>query len=235
MTRTFDALDEEWARLARSDEALEALGRWASCYPALAGTEDLGGVLRRRRNPELARDVLAALAELAPTDIVAARTLLQALLPGLLCLAGTAGYSDPHAPEEMVAFAWERIRTYPRTRSGSVAGNVLLDVRKDYRRQKQAEVSGEAVLVDETARFRGPSPEEVVVGCMTLHELVDDLDAAQRGGVINGAALRLIMRTRVGGESLAEVAAESDVAAPVLKVRRWRAEQRLRQELRLAS
>jgi hypothetical protein len=33
----------------------------------------------------------------------------------------------------MVSLAWERIRTYPTTRHGSVAGNVLLDVRKRYR------------------------------------------------------------------------------------------------------
>lgn len=235
MTRTFDALDQEWVTLVRSEGAREALGRWAGRHPVFKGADDLGAVLRRRRNPVMARGILTALAALAPSDALAARTLLQALLPGLLCLAGTAASGDPNAPEEMLGFAWERIRTYPPTRKGSVAGNVLLDVRKDYRRQHRVEAQVESGLAEGTLGTRGPSPEDVVVGCLTLHELIEDLAVAHRGGVISRDALHLIVRTRVGGETLGEVAADTNVAAKVLKVRRWRAEQKLRQELALAS
>ena len=59
--------------------------------------------------------------------------LLEALLPGLVRLAGITGYDDPAAIEEIVSLAWERIRTYPPGHWGSVAANVLLDVRKRYR------------------------------------------------------------------------------------------------------
>jgi hypothetical protein len=44
---------------------------------------------------------------------------------------------DDDAVDDVLAIAWERIRTYPSCRPGSVSGNVLLDVRKRYRRQHQ--------------------------------------------------------------------------------------------------
>lgn len=62
---------------------------------------------------------------LAPVDAIAARAVLQALLRGLTQLAATTGYDDPAAFDELVLLAWERIRTYPGTRCGSVAANVL--------------------------------------------------------------------------------------------------------------
>jgi hypothetical protein len=96
--------------------------------PALGGVADLDALLESRRDDKAAPAVLRALAVLAPGDDLAARTLLQALLPGLVRLAGLVGYDDRAAIEEMVSLAWERIRTYPARRRGSVAANVLFDV-----------------------------------------------------------------------------------------------------------
>jgi class 3 adenylate cyclase len=95
--------------------------------PPPRGLADLDELLERRRDDQAAPAVLRALAVLAPADDLAARTLLQALLPGLVRLAGMVGYGDPAAIEEMVSLAWERIRTYPAGRRGSVAANVLFD------------------------------------------------------------------------------------------------------------
>ncbi|MGH2395259.1 MAG: hypothetical protein ACRDGH_17505, partial [Candidatus Limnocylindria bacterium] len=85
--------------------------RWALDHPALDGLRDLDQLLERRRNADAAHAVLTALAVLAPADDLAARTLLHALLPGLVGLAGTAACDDPAAIDEMVSLAWERIRT----------------------------------------------------------------------------------------------------------------------------
>ena len=93
---------------------------------------DLDELLEMRRNPTVAPRILSALARLARGDDVAARTLLQALVPGLVTLAASVGGDDPTALDEIVSLAWERIRTYPVSRPGSVAGNVLLDVRRGY-------------------------------------------------------------------------------------------------------
>jgi hypothetical protein len=84
-------------------------------HPPLRGAVDLV-LLERRRNPDLAPGILAALAALAPGSGLAARTLLQARLPGLVRLAATAGRGDPGAVDEMLGLAWERIRTYPASR-----------------------------------------------------------------------------------------------------------------------
>jgi hypothetical protein len=93
--------------------ARRALRQRSIAHPVLRGLPDLDGLLERRRDDHAASAILRALAVLAPGDDLAARTLLQALLPGLVRLAGIAGYDDPAAIEELVSPAWERIHTYP--------------------------------------------------------------------------------------------------------------------------
>ena len=122
MTKTTAALDQEWARTyGCSRSGREALRRWALAHPAIAGFRDLDDVLEGRRDPDAAQAILLALARLAPDDEIAARTLLQALLPGLVRMALTGFRDDPDAFEDMTALAWERIRTYPQQRLGSVS------------------------------------------------------------------------------------------------------------------
>ncbi|HWL41516.1 MAG TPA: hypothetical protein VNQ73_01135 [Ilumatobacter sp.] len=219
-------LDTEWDALACSPLARRTLIRWSRSYPALAGLADFAALLERRRDPAVANDVLAALAELAPSDEMASRVLLQALLPGLVRLAATAGYDDPSALDEMVSLAWERIRTYPTTRRGSVAANVLWDVRKWYRRHRLIEAPRSVPLdkLDERAAPGVESAEATVLAGVAVAEL----GQACRDGVISDAALALIVRTRLGGEALADIAADEDVNVHRLAQRRWRAECRLR-------
>lgn len=136
MAPVLEQLDREWVELARSSRGRRALTRWAQRHPALQGIGDLDALLEARRDPTRAPALLAALAVLAPDDQLAARTLLQALVPGLIRLARSTGNDDPAALVELVSIAWERIRTYPQTRNGSVAANVLLDTRKRYRQHR---------------------------------------------------------------------------------------------------
>jgi len=216
-------LDSEWRRLARSPEARRSLIKWSRNHPALAGMVDLADVLKARRDPALADGVLRALAEEAGRDLMATRTLLQALLPGLLRLAGTTGNDDPLAADELIALAWERIRTYPVGRDGSVAANVLLDVRKAYRRHRRIEAPGEwAELVADPPA--DGSPEEVAVN----RALMEALRSAEDEGVVSHRALATIIRTRLHGERLADVADEHGVTERALGQQRWRAECRLR-------
>jgi hypothetical protein len=100
--------------------------------------------------------VRRALAALAPSDQLAARTLLQALLGGLCNLARCVG-RDANAVDDVVSLAYERIRTYPAHRPGSVSGNVLLDVRKRYCRAHAPASRGVAV---KDAAFQ-PSVEDL--------------------------------------------------------------------------
>ena len=226
MSRILMSLDAEWRRLARSPRARRALRRWALDDPALNELRDLDQLLERRRNPDAAHAVLTALAALAPTDDLAARTLLQALLPGLVRLAGTAAYDDPTAIEEMVSLAWERIRTYPPQRAGSVAANVLFDVRKRYRAHRAIDTprrhSDELIELHRVVR----SPEDEAVARVCFQQL---MSAQKRHRVLGEGAFRLVLRTRLAGEPLADVARQEGVPRDALAKRRWRAECRLRQ------
>lgn len=229
MNRTLAELDREWADLDRSPATTGALARWAQEEPALAGLGSLTVVLEQRRSSREA-EVMAALARLAPADELAARTLLQALVPGLLKMATTRCADDPLAFDEFVSLAWERIRTYPSMRPGSVAANVIWDVRKRYREHR--DIDDPASLGLEPSPIdTAPSPEEILLGSSAIHEVV----AAHREGVIGRVALTLILRTRVDDVPLEVAAAEQHSTARQANCIRWRAERRLRPVLGMAG
>ena len=228
MHRTLAALDAEWERLGRSPVARRAVAGWAAAHPDLTPYGDLHQLLEARRDPAVAPSILRALAALAPSDDLAARALLQAMLPGLIRIPGPADGSD--AIDCLVGLAWERIRTYPTTRTGSVAANILLDVRKQYVRQRVAE-RGDAWprLRPDAAAVR--SPEDVVIEL----DLVRELDRARRRGLISAPEFRAIVRTRIVCDSPAEAAAQEDVTVRCLLKRRWRGERSIRATVPLAG
>jgi hypothetical protein len=221
------ALDREWAQLVSSRDGTLALAEWKGRWAVFAGCRDLDDVLEQRRDPAAAQALLRPLALMAPSDAVAARTLLQALLPGLLALASSAGRDDPRALEELVALAWERIRTYPAHREGSVAGNVLLDVRKRYRRHRTIEAP--TALPHEPWREPSVDQPDSLDAATAVGGL---LSVAVQRGVIDRDELEVIVRSRMYDIPLAEVAVERGVSARRLGQQRWRAEERLRQMAR---
>jgi hypothetical protein len=235
MAGIVQSLNAEWAHVARSPLARRALMRWATANPVLAEARSVDDFVDTRSCPEWGEAAHRVLAAEAPEDTMAARTLLQALLGGLVCLCGRVGRAEPDAIGELVALAWARIRTYPAHRQGSVAGNVLLDVRKQFVRDRvdagtgNAEVVTVALPPDRPATE--PAPEEVVCDRIVV---VDTLRSARNEGVVSDSALATILRTRVGGESLVEVAADTGLSPDAMWRRRTRAEQRLR-ELPLAA
>jgi hypothetical protein len=135
---------------------------------------------------------------------VAARALLQALVPGLHRLARTVGGGSDEAAAELVALAWARIVTYPfERRPGRVAANVLLDVRKTYLREHR----GGAVIIDEaTARRRLVRHEGVLVEARGAQaeevDVVDARDALRR--LLAGAELRPVTLAYLWGRACGE-------------------------------
>lgn len=226
MAQILQSLNKEWPTIADSPMARRALMRWSSVHPVLTRADDLDDVIALGYAPEEGPEVRRVLAALAPTDEIAARTLLQALLGGLCNLARRIG-RDRDAIDDVVSLAWERIRTYPAHRPGSVSGNVLLDVRKRYSSEHDAATRTGVLVGCEDCE---PSPEDRVVARAFLDEFVA---AGKRSGV-SSEVLATILRSRVDGESMADLAAEQQVPVKVLWHRRWRGEARLR-ELSLAS
>ena len=217
-------LDSEWGRVARSPEARRAIIRWGRSHPVVVGMADLDEVLTARRDHARADQILRALAaEAGRGDLLAVRTLLQALLPGLLRMASTAGHDDPAAADELIALAWERIRTYPVGRDGGVAANVLLDTRKAYRQHRQFEVPCGVELVSDPPAD-DCTPEQEAAGRAMLEALRD----AEDRGLVTHTAVVAIIRTRLYGERLSDVASEQGLTLRALQQVRWRAESRLR-------
>lgn len=231
MNPTLTKLDREWRELCRASDSRKTLQRWGRLDPALAPLKSLEAVLEtRKREPDSATTILAALARLSPVDELAARTLLQALLPGIIRMASTAFSDDPVAVDELVSLAWERIRTYPTSRLGSVAANVLWDVRKRYCEHRRIEAP-DGVRLEVPVAGTEPSVEEIALG----GSVIDSVLAAARSGVIDEVALALILRTRVDGISLERAATEQQSTVRRANCIRWRAERRLRPVLAMVS
>jgi hypothetical protein len=213
----------DWARMVGSAEARRALARWARLDPLLACRGDLDAVVDTRRDPVVANRVQLVLAGLAPTDVLAARTLLQMLLPGVVALVHTVGRGDRDATDEMVSLAWERICTYPPSRRGSVAANVVLDVRKRYvQDRRRPHVPFPGGFEDPMDPAPGPEDHALAVS------LLDELDAARRSGVITNEMFTAIIATRLYGVRVADLAATERVTRQKVHQRRWHGERRLR-------
>jgi len=135
------------------------------------------------------------------------------MLSGLITLAARAGNDDAAAIDEMVSLAWERIRTYPCRRTSSVATNILLDVRKRYRRHRCIEVP-ESIELGGDPVDGAAAVEDQVLG----HLLIDELARAQRSGLMSRPVLATILRTHLLDESLSDLAAEHDVTPQPLRL-----------------
>lgn len=225
MSEFMELLDREWAQVASGPAARRRVRQWAHEQAALAGLGSPQAVLEEReRCPLRAPAILTALARLAPSDELAARTLLQALLPGLVRMAGHLDKADLSVDGELVSLTWERIRTYPACRKGSVAANVLRDVRKRYWKHRQIEAPLKRQATDGCrVQPREPSAEEEALARIGFDELVT---AARDLMGDHGAGL--LIRTRVLDKTLEAVAAEDDRTVHAIRVRRHRAEQCLR-------
>ena len=220
-----ERLEGEWPLLA-AGPLQQRLRLWAEQEPALAGFATPQQLLRQLRSlrgrPRAEDAILVALVRQAHADPLAARVVLQALLPGLKALAGRLLLEASERDElwsSLLAHCWERIRSYPLERRPTrVAANVLLDTLKrtsrelTHRRRDRDQLTNDASRTGET---------HVSADVERL------LERAVAAAAISAAEAELILRTRIDGEDLHAVAAELGVAYHTLTVRRLRAEKRL--------
>lgn len=226
-TNVIDVLDAEWDELVRSPRLAEALGAWAEDEPALRFESPAALVeqTERRDRPADADAVLAALARRAGTDDLAARVLLQLVLPGCKRLLRLYGRRDPEEWAALiVSTMWDRIRHYPVDRRPErVAANLLLDVRhrtiRAVRRHRPtAPLYG---LAEHDLPAVDPGPGAAA-------EAVSAVGAAVRRGRIDLDDARLVVLTRLGEVTVTEVAEHAHTSEQTVRKRRHRAEARLR-------
>ena len=236
---TIASLGREWEALARSPALAAALQRWGQDDPTLAIFAVVGDLVEyvhcRDRHPADTDAVLAALAGKARTDDMAARTLLQLLLPGLAALARRHRWlGDPEERDQaVVATAFERIRTYPfETRPRRIAANVVLDTAQrllaERDRQRREPPLSEG---DERLEAYSPEPGEAA---SASEELLELLAWAHGRGHLSADAVRLIALTRVGGVAPAELVPQFGCDDYRVRRRRHRAECRLKEVARAA-
>lgn len=240
-------LQDEWSALNEGGEARRALARWTAAEPLLCGAADLQALLtrcHRRGDAADANAVLAALLRLAGDEPLAARTVLQALLPGLMSLSRRArqigwsrrsGASRAERPtpwvqegdfdQELLTLAWERVDALAgqdlRWPAAVILGQVWRRVRlrlDDHRRLADRQVALEADEVDRLHASSGVSWEEQCA--WMLRDAVLDGTLADRDGA-------LILSTRVLGVSTADAAAQLGVNVGAVLARRRRAERAL--------
>ena len=228
MRQFLDLLNNEWRWLATSPAAASALERWAPDQ-ALTGFADLNAVVadvQRRGRPVESDQILLALLRRAPADEVAARTVLQALMPGLKSLM--AAYQLTGEPEEVAAAvieaAYERIRSYPcDRRPARVAANLLNDTRQILWRAARKECTlrlvteplTEAALERLSHQQTEQSPTD---------ELVALVAEAVRLSQVPRSGARVILLTRVLDVPIEELAGDTGTKSKTIRKRRDRAE-----------
>jgi hypothetical protein len=220
MSTVFELLEREWRGLAADEGAARELG--AVC-DAAGGAATLGQVETyvRAAGPRDADRVLAALvARAVDGHALAARVLLQLLLPGARRLARrwwALGDRDERAAAAIAA-VYDRIRRYPlERRPARVAANVLMDAELDLRRAARA--AGRCAGLP--SEHREPPAEHPAL------ELVEVLVDAVADGVISTDDAELIAASRIAGVRLADLAVRRRRHVRTLQYQRRRAERAL--------
>jgi hypothetical protein len=224
MGSVLDQLDAEWRRIAADPVAAQHLGEACRAAGEVATLGEVEQFVRASEPAEADR-VLVALAALAVEgDDLAARVLLQLLLPGARRLARTwwaLGDADEREAAA-VAATYDRIKHYPLARRPRrIAANILMDAASDLRRAARA-TQGPATTADLTDLLHGwahapPSPHPDL-------ELVDALTDAVGRGLVSPGDAELIAVSRIGGTSLREIARRRGAKLRTLQWRRKRAE-----------
>lgn len=236
-TNLFKALSREWEHVCRGRHARASWARWAEGSPGLCLLDDLEDAVAhcRQRGPH-AGEVLGALARNAAVDELAARALLQAVLPGLARVSRRAWR------EELSDWLWESLEEVDQLVLSTAYGVIralapdtpwvaarvvdgtwqrLRSVMAARARWADHRTEIEAARLDER-----PAPEGLR-GRSAGEELAAVLSEALERDVLDPFDAWLVYRSRAEEHSLARLQAEVGVERHVLGERRARAEQAL--------
>jgi hypothetical protein len=228
MASVFDLLDNEWRRLSHDRSAARRL---AGVCAIAGGARSLGDVERfvRGAHPgDADRVLLALVARAVESDDLAARVLLQLLLPGARSLARrwwALGDDDERAAATVMA-VYHRICRYPLVRRpGRVAANILMDAAHELRRAVPPVVSFPAA--DPGAHGIATRRRDDGAAPGAAAELAGVLRDAVAAGVVDPDDAEVIFRTRVAGDRVEDLALHRGLRPRTLWNRRQRAERAL--------
>lgn len=170
-TRRIDTggrLAREWNRLRVRQDHLATATTWQLVDHPIESLDDiLHAVGYERRPDDLDEHRLRRLVEIAAHDDLAARIVIQRLLPGLLAVVRRRRGSCPYVCEELLGAAWIAVRTYNTRRSPrSIAASLISDAdygafRAEGRRKSSLERPVDPQLQDRPAVHEESSCEQL--------------------------------------------------------------------------
>ena len=226
----FRAIDDDWSCFINTGTGHLVCDGWSD-DPVLGLLRDPAGVVAALRasgdDPAGADRILGALARRAPHDDVAARTMLQALIPGLVNVAKRLGHGhvDEELEAQVLTEAIDRILNYPlERRPRAIAANVTWDVFGRISRQRRRATTGQPVGVERRPELDGwgaapVDPSEEV--CELIADAVAD-------GKLRESDARLLVAIAVGHDTIRRRAEREGVTYTAMNERWRRARNRLR-------
>lgn len=222
-------LAHEWAELTVRRAAIQHAATWGVTDEPPRSLDDVRVAVGAGDRSTAADQRLRRLVELAAHDDLAARVVIERLVPGLMTLARRRAERDSF--EELLAGLWIAIRTFnPERRPSCIAVALLTDAdHHAYRRRLRRRSSGERPSGDADGIADRLADERDVDPLTELATLVAD---ARRAGMSDDD-LELV-RLLVAHPSTEDVAARLDVTSRTVRNRRDRVARRLR-EVALAT
>jgi hypothetical protein len=215
----------EWRRMRRHPAALDRASSWKIVEGRLDDLSQVLDAIGFEQVPTASHETaLRALVEIAADDTLAARTVIQRLLPGLLAVTGRRRGQGAETFDELLGAAWIAIRTFnPARRPACVSAALIADAdykafRQQWRRASSSERPVDCDHLDQLEAGTDITPEE---------ELAAVLGEAAAGGL--GRDDLDLLRRLAQATPTSELAAEGDVTARTIRNRRDRATERLRQ------
>jgi len=218
-----ERLDGDWSRLRRQPSALSAVRRWRLATAPVTDLDDLlvATGYRRRTATAAENELLHGLLDRARTDDLAARIVLQRMLPGLLADVRRRGHHGAGCRglfEELLANAWITIRvSHVAERSEHVAATLVRDAcHRTFVAPGRRRSAGE-VAVDPGSFVDEPDDTQVT----PLEELAAVVGEARHRG-LDPADVQLI-RDLMRVESPTRLAAQREVTPRTVRNHRDRA------------
>jgi hypothetical protein len=218
-------LNDEWRRLCRSRRHLTTAQQWLVSTDPVSSLDDvltLAGFRGSRIDDEADRFLLR-LVQRAATDQLAARVVLQRVLPPLVSVARRRGKITQGGFEEALAtllsHAWEVIRTYPvERRPAKVASNIVRD----------AEYFGFVRRSRQVTEMQTFDPESIMTAAQYYNssEHLDDLLERARRSRVSARSIEVLRE--LGTSSLAEMAQHHGLSLRAARRRRQLAISELR-------
>lgn len=220
-------LDREWAGLRGRPVVVARARRWALTDRPIVDLDELLVATGFRQRPAgpAHNEAMRHLLDRARTDDLAARIVLQRILPGLLAVVRRRGWRDGAAGlfEELIGTAWIAIRvTYVAPDSEHVAATLINDAAHRAFVAPRRRKSAREVTVDPGAFVEEPDRRTIT----PLEELAELVREARQRGLPAGDVdlVRALMQT----ESTTAVAAARRVTARTVRNHRERAVYRIR-------